>query len=43
MCAGEMAGGPETLERKHFAQQSLSESWQRATGKKKERGKRKAR
>jgi hypothetical protein len=34
MRTGEMAGEPETLERKHLAQQSLSEPWQSAVGKK---------
>lgn len=34
MRAGEMAGEPETLEHKHHAQQSLSEPWQSAIGKK---------
>jgi len=33
MRAGEMAGEPETLERKYLAQQSLSEPWQSAIGK----------
>jgi hypothetical protein len=46
MGAGEMAGEPETLERKHLAQQSLSELWQSAIGKKTKnvgtKGKRKA-
>ena len=33
MRAGEMAGEPETLERKHLARQSLSEPWQSAISK----------
>lgn len=34
MRAGEMAGEPETLERKQHAQRSPAESWQTATGRK---------